>query len=201
MNSREVALRCACGKIRGTALDVSPNAGCRLICYCGDCQAFARFLGRPDVLDEWGGTDLFQFAPAKLRLSSEDTLSCVRLSDKGMYRWYCSECKTPIGNTLTPSVPFVGLIHSFMDFGGDAGARDAALGEPIGYARGEAAIGDLPDERRAKPWRATARALRLIAKWWLTKAGSPSAFFDANRAPSVIPRILTPDERRALSPQ
>jgi len=199
MAGKEVSLRCACGKITGTALDISPNAGCRLVCYCGDCQAFARFLGRLDIMDEWGGTDLFQFAPARLRLSSSDTLSCLRLSEKGMYRWYCGECKTPLGNTLTPSVPFVGIIHSIMDFGGDASARDATLGKPIGYAGAEAASGALPAERRAKPWRAIARALRLVAKWWLTNAGSPSPFFDASRAPRATPRILTPDERRSLA--
>jgi hypothetical protein len=53
-------LGCRCGHVRGVANDVTPNSGFRFICYCWDCQAFARFLGRPDVLDQAGGTDIFQ---------------------------------------------------------------------------------------------------------------------------------------------
>src|SRR5687767_12881644 len=59
----DIPLRCVCGKLQGTALAVSPSAGCRVVCYCNDCQAFARFLARPGITDEWGGTDIFQMAP------------------------------------------------------------------------------------------------------------------------------------------
>ena len=30
---------------------LNPSAGFRFVCYCKDCQAFARFLDRADVLD------------------------------------------------------------------------------------------------------------------------------------------------------
>ena len=33
-----------------------PRAGCRVVCYCDDCQAFARFLACPGITDERGGT-------------------------------------------------------------------------------------------------------------------------------------------------
>jgi hypothetical protein len=36
-------LRCRCGRVRGIASDVSPSSGFRFVCYCKDCQAFARF--------------------------------------------------------------------------------------------------------------------------------------------------------------
>jgi hypothetical protein len=52
-------LRCRCGRVRGIAGDVSPSSGFRFVCYCGDCQAFAHFLDRADVLDAAGGTDIF----------------------------------------------------------------------------------------------------------------------------------------------
>ena len=57
----DLPLRCKCGHVRGVAVDVSPSTGFRFVCYCGDCQAFARFLRRTDVLDAAGGTDIFQF--------------------------------------------------------------------------------------------------------------------------------------------
>jgi len=101
----DIPLRCACGKLRGTAIAVAPGAGCRIFCYCDDCQAYARFLGRSGIADEWGGTDVFQMAPSRARITGDTaTLCCVRLSDKGMHRWYCGECTTPVGNTV--SAPF-----------------------------------------------------------------------------------------------
>ena len=57
-------LRCRCGRVRGVASEVAPSAGFRFVCYCQDCQAFARFLERPDVFDAAGGTDIFQIQPA-----------------------------------------------------------------------------------------------------------------------------------------
>jgi hypothetical protein len=41
----DVPLRCRCGHVRGVEIRVSPSSGLRLVCYCKDCQAFARFLG------------------------------------------------------------------------------------------------------------------------------------------------------------
>jgi Family of unknown function (DUF6151) len=49
--------------VRGVASDISPSGGLRFVCYCGDCQAFARFLDRADVLDAAGGTDIFHMPP------------------------------------------------------------------------------------------------------------------------------------------
>src|SRR5687768_13885405 len=119
----DVNLRCACGKIRGVAEGVAPSEGTRCVCYCGDCQAFARFLGRDGTLDPWGGTDIWQMSPGKMRLEIEgDALRCVRLSAEGMHRWYCGECRTPVANTLTALIPFVGVVHTFMDV--EPAARD-----------------------------------------------------------------------------
>src|SRR5262249_49832287 len=59
----DLPLRCRCGRVRGVASDVSSSSGFRFVCYCEDCQAFARFLERPDVLDPAGGTDIFQSFP------------------------------------------------------------------------------------------------------------------------------------------
>ena len=197
----DIHLECACGKLRGTAHAVSPASGTRVLCYCDDCQAFARFLGLPGILDERGGTDIFQMAPSKVQLTSDlDTLACVRLSDKGMHRWYCSACKTPLGNTMGPALPFVGLLHSFMRFEPSGPSRDAVLGPPLARVQTKFAT---PGAPLASPTLATVRAIahtvRLLGGWWLTRAGFPSPFFDeATRAPRVAPRVLAAHERRAL---
>lgn len=201
MMQSDIPLKCACGKLRGSALGVSPSTGNRVVCYCGDCQAFARFLGRPDITDQWGGTDIYQMPPSRVRISSgEDVLSCMRLSPKGLLRWYCGACKTPVGNTVKASMPFVGLIHNFMDHAGDGRSRDEVLGKPAGYVWMKTAIGTLPDSiRKSSQLRIIARSLKLLGKWWLTGAGSPSPFFDERTgAPRAEPRVLTLEERRAL---
>ena len=145
----DIPLRCACGTIVGTAVAASAKAGNRVICYCNDCQAFVRFLGRPDIMDEHGGTDIFQMAPGRLQITAgRQALRCVRLSDRGLHRWYCGECKTPIGNTLGSRVPFVGVVHSFMDHAGDGRARAQALGEPLCAVNHATATGTVPRRGR-----------------------------------------------------
>jgi hypothetical protein len=198
----DVPLRCACGKLRGTALGVSRSAGTRIVCYCDDCQAFARFLAQPGLTDAWGGTDIFQMAPGRVRITGgADALRCVRLSNKGMHRWYCGECKTAVGNTMGPRLPFVGLIHTFMDHASDGRSRDEVLGKPIGYVQAKFAIGTPPPQpRNASLLRIVVRSARLLATWSLQGAGSPSPFFDdKTRLPRAEPRVLGAEERRALS--
>lgn len=195
----DVPLSCACGKLHGTVLEVAPQSGCRVVCYCDDCQAFARFLGRPDIMDPWGGTDVFQVAPRCVHIQDPSrVLACVRLSEKGMYRWYCGECRTPVGNTVGPRVPFVGLIHCFMDHASSGRPRDAVLGEPY-YSQGKFAAPDLPETRKGVPWGAIRKSGYLISKWWFRGAGAPSPFFEGKeRTPRAVPRILTKQERSAL---
>jgi hypothetical protein len=81
----DLPLRCRCGRMRGVASDVSQSSGFRFVCYCRDCQAFARFLERADVLDPAGGTDIFQMPPARVKLvAGTDAMRCLRLSNKGL---------------------------------------------------------------------------------------------------------------------
>ena len=43
-------------------------------------------------------------------------LACMRLSERGLLRWYTTCCNTPVGNTLANyRVSFVSLIHSCLD--------------------------------------------------------------------------------------
>ena len=66
----DISLRCRCGRVRGLARAVSPSAGFRFVCYCEDCQAFARFLEQPDILDTAGGTDIFQLPPGRVTFTA-----------------------------------------------------------------------------------------------------------------------------------
>ena len=196
----DLPLRCRCGRVRGVVTDVAPEAGARLVCYCDDCQAFAHFLERPDVLDAHGGTDIFPIAPAQLRITSAgDSLRCMRLSDKGMFRWYTDCCRTPIGNTLQ-RIPYVGLIHAFVDHQADGRPRDAVMGKPLGYVQRRFAVGGpVSDGLPGLSAGLVLRVARLLLTSWVRGKGTPSPFFeDKTRSPRAEPRVLSVAEREGL---
>src|SRR5438034_9137168 len=111
----QVELRCRCGEVQGWLTNPSAQSVNRVICYCDDCQAFQYHLGRPDLLDVHGGTDIVQVAPAAFSFArGTDRIAGLRLAPKGLYRWYASCCKTPLGNTVSAAIPFVGIVaHAF----------------------------------------------------------------------------------------
>ena len=201
-----LSIRCRCGHVRGTASEVSPSAGFRLVCYCTDCQAFARFLERPDVLDAAGGTDIFQMPAGRVTFSAgADAVRCISFSGR-VLRWYAECCRTPIANTAAGRrFPIVALIHSFMDqafledlAGGRS--RDAVLGRPVCRIYERSALGPLPPTAPPAPSLSifAQRAAKFLG-WWLRGLGRPNPFFDdASDAPLSVPRVLTPSERGAL---
>jgi hypothetical protein len=187
--------------VRGVARDVSPSNGFRFICYCKDCQAFVRFLERPDVLDPCGGTDIFQMPPGRVKLSvGADALRCLRLSDKGVLRWYTDCCRTPIANTAGPGVPIVGMVHSFVNHAADGRSRDEVLGPPLCRIYERSATGPLPSDAPPPPsLRVFVRRASKMLDWWVRGLARPSPFFDdRTNAPHSAPRVLTPSERAAL---
>jgi len=194
-------LRCQCGRVRGVALAVSPSNGFRFFCYCKDCQTFARFLERPDVLDSAGGTDIFQMPTGRVKLTAgTDALRCLRLSDK-VLRWYTDCCRTPIGNTATePRFPITAVIHSFMDHEADHRSRDEALGPPLCRIFERSAIGPLPPNAPPPPsFRIFARRASKLLNWWVRGLSRPTPFFDdRTKSPLATPRVLTPIERAAI---
>lgn len=108
-------LRCRCGAVQGYVVRSATAA--RAICYCKDCQAFARFLGTAGVADQAGGTEVVAMLPRHVHFTAGlDALACLSLSERGLLRWYASCCKTPIGNTpRNPKLPYAGMIHSCLE--------------------------------------------------------------------------------------
>ena len=117
----EQALKCHCKTVQGNIALKRASIANRVVCHCRSCQNFANYLFEqnpaiPTALDENGGTDILQVPVSHLKITQGiDSISCVRLSEKGIYRWYADCCKTPIGNTMGAAMPFIGVIHSFMD--------------------------------------------------------------------------------------
>lgn len=194
----DLPLRCRCGRVRGLARDVAPSSGLRFVCYCKHCQAFARFLERPDVLDAAGGTDIFQLPPGLVKLTAgSDTLRCIRITDH-VLRWYSDCCRTPIGNTAAdPRFPILAVIHSFMDHETDGRSRDEALGPPLCRLYERSALGPLPTSAPPPPsFAVLARRTTVMLGAWLRGRARPSPFFDEQtRAPLAVPRVFTSADR------
>lgn len=200
--NRDLPLKCRCGALRGMIKNVGRSQFVRAVCYCDDCQAYAHFLGRAnDLLDKNGGTEILPVVPSSLKLNyGVENLRCLRLSPKGIFRWYAGCCNTPIANTASISwVPYNGVVHAIID-GGDAAARDELLGPIQARIFQKFGIGELPPEALEKiPFGLTMRRFGFMLKGLIGMRYRPSPFFDPRTGkPSRDPYVLELSEREAL---
>jgi hypothetical protein len=196
--STRVELRCRCGEVRGFVTDASPRTVNRVVCYCDDCQAFAHQLGRADLLDARGGSDIVQVAPAALAfVQGHDRIAGLRLTPKGLYRWYAGCCNTPVGNTASPAIPFVGIVVQAFDHGTQR--PDDAFGRPIGAIMGKFAVGGPPPDSTGVKLSLMARAISMVLGWRLRGKAWPNPFFRRDtRAPVFPVAVLEHARRQAL---
>jgi hypothetical protein len=206
MSSPETALPrasfgCRCGQVRGTVTDTSPASVNRVICYCADCQTFAHALGRPDVLDAKGGSDIVQIAPATMTISQGgEQVAALRLSAKGIHRFHAACCGTPLGNVRGPAIPVIGIPTGAFEVDGQD--LDALFGPPQGGVFGQHARGGAPAGSNGVPIRILLRILAKIIGWRLTGRGWPHPFFDRPTGRTLFPvTVLSPERREALRRQ
>lgn len=186
-------LRCRCGALQGN-VDSRHLYG-HAVCYCKDCQAFARYLGSPDqILDRQGGTEIAAILPAAVKLSAGlEKLACMSLSPKGLLRWYASCCRTPIGNTPRDrKLPYVGLIRTCLP------QYDESFGPPKIALHTKSASGDV----NATPLAAFLGGMTIMSKIIgarLRARYKENPFFTLDSgAPIRTPQVLTLAERRSL---
>jgi hypothetical protein len=196
--STQVELRCRCGEVRALVSNPSPQRVNRVVCYCDDCQAFAHQIGRADLLNEKGGTDIVQVAPATLRfVQGQDRIVGLRLTPKGLFRWHTSCCNTPVGNTLTPSIPFVGIVAQAFDNG--TLCADDLFGKPIGAVLGKYAIGQAPAGSTGISLSLLMRVIARVLGWRLRGQVWPHPFFNRDTREPIYPiRVLSNEERATL---
>jgi hypothetical protein len=193
-------LRCRCGEVTGTVNNASAEAVNHIVCYCDDCQAFAHQLGRADLLDAKGGSDIVQLAPATLSFTKgKDRIAGMRLSPKGLYRWHTTCCNTPVGNTLGPAIPFVGIVTQAFDTG--AQRADQMFGAPAGAILGKYAIGEPPPGSTRLNLPLLLRAIGKVLGWRLRGRTWPHPFFRKGEPKPIYPvTVLSPEQREALRP-
>ena len=198
--TNNATVQCHCRKVRGSVAQASPTTVNRVVRYCEDCQAFLHHLRRADLLDPHGGTDIIQVAPARISfIQGSEHIAGLRLTPKGLYRWYASCCNTPLGNTVGPAIPFVGIVA--QAFKGDNQTPDELFGRPIGAIFGKHAVGGAPPGSTGFNLRLYARAIRKVLGWRLRGQAWPHPFFErTTRAPRFPLATLTHREREALRP-
>jgi hypothetical protein len=185
-------LQCRCGTIKGWVSDT--RSANHLVCYCKDCQAFARSLGQEsETLDVQGGSDIVQTLPKNVTFTQgADALACLRLTEKGMVRWYAGCCNTPIGNTLENyKISFIGLLHNCLE--SPEHSLQNSFGAVRGYAYPQGAIGDpkpKPKGMAVTVW----WVVRTILKARVNGDYKRTPFFKDGR-PIANPRVLSSAER------
>lgn len=182
-------VQCPCGSVSGSIDDLSPRSNNYVVCYCDDCQAYARYLGtNARVLDGSGGSRIVQIRPRQISLrTGHDALRCLRLKPGGLLRWYAACCQMPIANTVKASLPFVGVVAPFVR------PADAAhvFGDADFHIQAEHATGPTPASAApAFPKRLLARIARQLLVAKLRGHHRPSPFFDANGLPVTNPETV-----------
>ena len=192
-----IALRCRCGQLRGQV--DSRRVAARAVCYCKDCQAYGHFLGA-SVLDAAGGTEVAAALPAAVRIEAGlEHLACMSLSPKGLYRWYASCCRTPIGNTpRDPRTSYVGLVRACLD------ESDAQLERELGPLRcrveTQSATAPVKSSGLSTAW-AVCRIGTMIMKARLGGGYRDNPFFRPGTSEPVKDvQVLSLEERKALTP-
>jgi hypothetical protein len=179
--------------VHGIVADPSPRSSNHVICYCADCQAFAHQLGRPDLLNDKGGSDIVQIAPATLRFTKgQDRIAGLRLTASGVYRWYASCCNTPVGNSMSPSLPFVGILAQSFD----PPRPDDFFGAPAGAVFGKFAVGEPPAGSTGPNLSLLLRAIGKVIGWRLRGKTWPHPFFARDTHAPIYPVTVIPHERR-----
>ena len=127
----DISLKCTCGEVTGKATGLSAENTNHIICHCADCRTFVEHLG--GRTEPEGGVQITQMSPARIRIiQGTENIRCLRLSEKGPFRWYTDCCNTPIGATPpSAGIPSVGMLHNFIDLPPEA--RTSIFGPVRGH--------------------------------------------------------------------
>lgn len=186
-----VNISCVCKEVQAEVSDVSPSTANHLVCFCHDCRDFLRFLEKADWLTPGNGAALVHVAAGRVSFKvGAERLQAIRLSDKGLFRYFTSCCKSPFGVTMSEGMPLVAysthLVDSLTDF--------CAPSNCYGKFAGPGAPSGIPSVVTPA---FGFKMLRLLATWKVTGKGSPHPYFRNGKSIAPV-RVLTSDERAAL---
>ncbi|MBQ4811707.1 hypothetical protein J8M20_10185 [Pseudoalteromonas luteoviolacea] len=183
-------IRCDCGALQGRVACGAHFFQNRVMCYCDDCQAFVNHLGHESSLNQYGGTDVYQVSASQVSIvSGHEHLKCLKVTPKGVHRWYASCCNAPIGNTIGPQWPLVGFISSVI-----VQDLDSIVGPIKGSVFCQFANQPVPKEVKGR-WshkRIVATMVIKLLVWRILGKAQPNPFYKAGKAVSK-PHCLASD--------
>ncbi len=190
-------ISCQCGKLKGYVVcNKQENRG---ICYCTDCQAFAKYLRQESaVLNNAAGTEIVQTLAEFVHFTEgKEALACIKLTEKGLLRWYSDCCKTPIANTPDNfNVAFVGLVHNCLENHGQP--IEQSFGKVKMAAFTESATGDPKPKSYGVPL-AMIKIMAKLLKARISGSYKRTPFFDSQTGkPVIAPKVLSSDELKDL---
>lgn len=197
-----INIQCDCGKFNASLDNLPKATPGRVACYCDDCQTYLYSLGRKDLLDEAGGTEILPVYPQNIKIESgAEHLKSVRLSPKGLDRWVTTCCNTPIANTRA-KFPWVGVLAQAVLKEPDKGQVEKALGPIRSRVAGNFALKTPPE--------GTSQNLRFhdvkvvmpfVIKGFLFGKSKPSPFFTEEFKPISEPQLMPMERRREILQQ
>lgn len=192
-------VQCECGKFKAEIKKFPKDTAGRCVCYCDDCQTYLHYLGKSNLADSAGGSEIIPVYPTNFKiLQGQELLSCVRLSPQGLFRWYTSCCKTPVGN-LMAHFPWIGTYNRIYTVQ-DPHFVEKSLGKIKSRIQGKFARGTKPKGTSDKMGIKDAMAVvPFILKGFLTgKAKGSPLFENDGTTPIIKPTILSLEERNAI---
>lgn len=193
-----MTILCDCGTFKANLTSFPKNTPGRLVCYCKDCQKFLKKIGREDLLDRYGGTEVIPAFPKDVKiLEGQDSLICYRLTPRGLYRWATACCNSPIVN-MRPDFPWAGIFHSAYT-SHDPNSL-SILGEIKSRIYGRDAVQGAPYKISHEiGFRDLLVIMPFIIKGKIMKMNQGSPFFKSdNSTPVCVPIILDENDTRIV---
>ncbi len=190
---------CKCGKVSAEIRGASSLTVNRARCYCRDCQASAEYFGAEDILDEHGGTQVVQTVPSRIEVKNGwGQVGCLRLSERGLMRWYAKCCGAPLANTVAdPKVSFVGFLQTAIREPENVLELEKLIGPCRFRVNTEAARGAKIERFGYR--RSLIKIMTGVLVGKLTGAYKKDPFFDSETGkPIVSPKVLSEQETDSL---
>src|ERR1044072_6456195 len=180
-------IQCECGKFQAQLKKFRKDTPGLLLYYCDDCQSYLHHLGRADLRDNNGGTEIIPAYPSNIEiLAGKEHLKCTKIAPNGMFRFSTTCCNTPIGNTRL-NTPWMGLLRRVYDHK----KLDQAFTSVKSSIMGRFAKGTPPKGTPATfDTKAFVTVMPFLLKGKLLKKSKGSPFFNEDGTPIVKPHVL-----------
>lgn len=192
-------IQCDCGEFKAEIKNFPKETPGRLGCYCDDCQAYAVYLGRTDILDQSGCTEVVPVYPSNFVFKQGiEKLKCTRLFENGTCRWSTTCCNSPIANTKI-GMPWAGVFASAY-LQKNKNYLENTFGPIKSRIMGKFAKGSpAPGTPMKMDLKAFVTVFPFMLKGAIFKKSKHSPFFGQDgKTPIVQPTVLTLDERERL---